>query len=79
MQFVVKFGAVPISLFAYRNDPTGEKDLVDKERAIAEARLGQFSAFLQNYLQRIARVTHIRRPPIKETAKTREILKELGY
>ena len=57
----------------------GVKDLVGAERAAAEARFHQFRAFLQSYLQRAAQIARVKRPPVQDSAQTREILKQLGY
>jgi arylsulfatase A-like enzyme len=71
--------AVPVSLFAYRADPVGARDLAREERAAAEARFGQLRDFLQGYLQRIAQAPRVTRPLVQDSARTREILKQLGY
>jgi arylsulfatase A-like enzyme len=72
-------GAIPMSLFAYRADSVGAKDLAGEEHAATEARFGQLRAFLQGYLQRVAQAPRVTRPPVQDSAQTRAILKQLGY
>src|SRR5574341_1278264 len=75
----VDFNTIPVSLFAYRWDQLGTKDLEETERATAEARLREFRAFWDNYVQRASQMTRITRPPVQDSAQTRAILKQLGY
>ena len=78
-KLVVEFDRIPVSLFAYREDPLGQKDFSTVRQTAAEARFRELRAFLQHYFRRAAQVARVRRPAIPETAKTREILKQLGY
>jgi arylsulfatase A-like enzyme len=78
-RLILELNVAPMSLFAYRADPVGARDLAGEERAAAKARFRQLHAFVQGYLQRIAQAPRITRPPVQDSAQTREILKQLGY
>jgi arylsulfatase A-like enzyme len=78
-QLTIEFNSIPLSLFAYREDPRGEKDLMGSERAAAEACFGRLRAFLQTRLTRVKQIARVKRPPVQDSAETRAILKQLGY
>ena len=78
-QVKFEFDRIPVSLFAYRRDPLGQRDLAGAEPRAAEARFLDFRSFLKDYFRRAAQAVRVRRPATPETAKSRAILKELGY
>src|SRR5574341_948049 len=75
----VELKGLPVSLFSYRADSGGARDLAGGERAAAEARFRRLDAFVEGYLQRVAQAPRVTRRPVQDSAQTRAILKRLGY
>src|SRR5574341_172369 len=75
----IELKGLPVSLFSYRADSGGARDLAGEERAAAEARFRRLDAFVEGYLQRVAQAPRVTRPPVQDSAQTRAILKRLGY